>query len=127
MDIDTQVIPTKNEHVNVQILYRKIIYKGEPNMKLSMLEQETTILFNRAEKEAIVYTHEPALKRKLAAMAKENADIHLIKTDGSSVEYTIPKKLVSIRKPIKKKTLAEEGKQGFSDKFLQKGNQEWKK
>lgn len=89
-------------------------------MKLSLLEQETIILYNRAENEATVYTHEPTLKRKLAEMEKGNNDVQLIRADYGSVEYTIPKKLVSIRKPMKKKTMTEEEKQHFSEIFRKK-------
>ena len=85
--------------------------QGENSIKLSLAEQETIILWDRAGEEATVYTHEPTLKRRLAEIEKLTESVKLTKADGGSVEYTIPKKLVGIRKPAKKKILSSEEKQ----------------
>lgn len=71
-------------------------------MKLSLTEQETIIRYDRAGKEALVYTFEPSLKRKLATMAEAFEDVKFLNSDNGSVEYMLPKNLITIRKPHKK-------------------------
>ncbi len=88
-------------------------------MKLSLDEQETIIIWDRAKQEATVYTHEPALKRKLAEMKKVCPDVILEREDNGSVEYTIPKKLITIRKPQKKKALSADEKRTIADRLSQ--------
>jgi len=80
--------------------------------KLSLLEQETIILFNREEKEADVYTHEPRLKKKLDKLCKTSPDVFVKREDNGAggITYTLPKKLISIRTPRAKKVLSEEEK-----------------
>ena len=71
-------------------------------MELTKQERETIINFNEAEKEADVYTHNTALRRKLEALAREYPDdCRLARTyrDGEAVEYTVPKSWVYIRRP----------------------------
>lgn len=69
-------------------------------MKYTLEEQETTILWDRANPEAIVYTYEPSLKRKLAELEHILPDkVMKINEEDGSVEYRIPKELVSIRRP----------------------------
>lgn len=92
-------------------------------MKLSLEEQETIIRYDRATKEATVYTHEPALKRKLADIAESCAGVVLVACDDGSVEYTIPKKLITIRKPQKKRTLSADEKQSIADRLSQRRNE----
>ncbi len=93
-------------------------------MKLSLDEQETIIRWDRAKQEATVYTHEPALKRKLAEMKKVCPDVILEREDNGSVEYTIPKKLVAVRKPPKKRSLSSEEKQAITDRLSQSRKEE---
>lgn len=83
--------------------------------KLSLLEQETIILFNREEKEADVYTHEPSLKKKLDNLCKTSPDVFVKREDNGvgGITYTLPKKLISIRTPREKKTLSEEQKKAL--------------
>lgn len=83
--------------------------------KLSLLEQETIILFNREEKEADVYTHEPSLKKKLDKLCKTSPDVFVKREDNGAggVTYTLPKNLISIRSPREKKTLSEEQKKAL--------------
>lgn len=92
-------------------------------MKLSLEEQETIIRYDRATKEATVYTHEPALKRKLADIAESCTGVALVACDGGSVEYTIPKKLITIRKPQKKRALSADEKQAIADRLSQHRNE----
>lgn len=83
--------------------------------KLSLLEQETIILFNREGKEADVYTHEPSLKKKLDNLCKTSPDAFVKREDNGAggVTYTLLKKLISIRTPREKKTLSEEEKKAL--------------
>lgn len=92
-------------------------------MKLSLEEQETIIRYDRATKEATVYTHEPALKRKLADIAESCAGVVLVARDDGSVEYTIPKKLITIRKPQKERALSADEKQAIADRLSQRRNE----
>lgn len=69
-------------------------------MKLSLEEQETIIRWDRKESVAIVYTFEPSLKRKLSELEHQFPDkVQFTCEDNGSVEYTLPKELISIRKP----------------------------
>ena len=69
-------------------------------MKLSLEEQETIIRWDRKDGAAIIYTFEPSLKRKLQILEHQFPDkIQFTCEDNGSIEYIIPKELVSIRKP----------------------------
>ena len=64
--------------------------------KLSLIEQETIICFNRAEKCAEVYTYDPKIKKKLKQLSEmSEADITAMGEDGS-VTYKVRKELISI-------------------------------
>lgn len=68
-------------------------------MSLSRIEQETIISFNEDEKQASVYTCNPALKRKLTELAESRPeDCKLLREypDEVGVEYQIPKKWVKV-------------------------------
>lgn len=67
-------------------------------MSISRLEQETIINFNEAEPMATIYTHNGALKRKLAKLAEERpADVrHFRSFPEGAEEYTVPKKWVRV-------------------------------
>lgn len=68
-------------------------------MSLSRIEQETIISFNEDEKQANVYTCNPALKRKLAGLAESRPeDCKLLREypDGIGAEYQIPKRWVKV-------------------------------
>ena len=67
-------------------------------MNLSRQEQETIILFNEAEQEATVYTHNKALQRRLDGFCTENPRCTLEKMDGSAKTYKVPKKYISVRR-----------------------------
>lgn len=83
--------------------------KGSDKMGFSLEEQETIILYDRAHSQATIYTFEPSLKRKLKEMAKLFPDKVILESeDNGSVEYIVPKNLVSVRKP---RTLSDETKE----------------
>ncbi|WP_294457091.1 hypothetical protein [uncultured Allofournierella sp.] len=67
-------------------------------MSISRLEQETIINFNEAEPMATIYTHNGALKRKLAKLAKERpADVrHSRSFPEGAEEYVVPKRWVRV-------------------------------
>ena len=67
-------------------------------MSISRLEQETIINFNESEPLATIYTHNGALKRKLAKLAEERpAEVRRSHSfpEGAE-EYTIPKRWVKV-------------------------------
>ena len=69
-------------------------------MSRTLIEKETIFNFNEGEKEASIYTFNPALKRKLENLAQERPDE--CKPAGSwcppdAVEYLIPKSWIKIR------------------------------
>lgn len=67
-------------------------------MSISRLEQETIINFNEAEPMDTIYTHNGALKRKLAKLAKERpADVrHSRSFPEGAEEYVVPKRWVKV-------------------------------
>lgn len=70
-------------------------------MTLSRYEAETIINYNQEEKTASIYTHDPALMRKLDT-AIENGELITVKREGDGwKEYELPKKFVKVRFPRK--------------------------
>ena len=69
-------------------------------MKLSKYEQETIINFNVAESDAVVFTRDKAVIRKLDALVTEFPEVYkcISETDIDKT-YSMPKKYVSYRKP----------------------------
>lgn len=65
-------------------------------MKLSLLEQETILLYNQAEQTADVYTHDPKLMKKLHQLAEKHPNQIIQK---NSYSFTVPKRCVSVREP----------------------------
>lgn len=65
-------------------------------MKLSLLEQETILLYNQAEATADVYTHDPKLIQKLERLAEKYPEQIMKKDD---LHYIVPKRCVSVREP----------------------------
>ena len=63
--------------------------------KLTLYEKETIILYNQAEKEAEIYTHDPVLIKKL----KEQPNIAKLKSvsDFGGYTFVLPKKELFIR------------------------------
>ena len=69
-------------------------------MRLSRQEQETIINFNAGEQIATLYTHDPAVMRKVDALVTEYPDIFkcIGETDIDKT-YSMPKSRISYRKP----------------------------
>ena len=70
-------------------------------MKLSKYEEETVVLYNKAEATASVYTHDSKLKAKLIRLSEKYPDKIVFNTENSSggVTYTVPKRCVLIKEP----------------------------
>ncbi len=67
---------------------------------LTLEERETIILYNEADDTATVYTHNAALKRKLAGFASASTEAVKEKEDDYAVTYRLPKKWVKINKTV---------------------------
>jgi hypothetical protein len=70
--------------------------------KLSRLEMETIINFNKEEFEAEVYTHESRLIRRLKQFANQCPDLCKFESENEhgGVTYTLPKKYIKIGMPM---------------------------
>lgn len=69
-------------------------------MKLSRYEQEVIINFNATDKEATVYTANPAWAKKMEKLVVEYPDIVKLGWESDvSKTFIIPKKLIKIGKP----------------------------
>lgn len=72
-------------------------------MKLTKLERETIILFNEAEPNAEIYTHNTRLKNRLAAfMEKHPTLVNRKEADAEALSAIIPKNMLTIafRSPL---------------------------
>ena len=69
-------------------------------MKLSKYEQETIINFNAEDKEATLYTRDPAVMRRMDSLVIEFPDVYrcIGETDIDKT-YEMPKSSVTYRKP----------------------------
>ena len=77
--------------------------------KLSKYEQETIINFNVAESDAVVFTRDKSVIRKLDSLVNEFPEVYkCIGETGIDKTYSMPKKYVSYRKP---RRISEELKQ----------------
>ena len=81
--------------------------------RMSMLEQETIILFNRAEEMADAQVYEPSLKRRLEKFCELYTDDFFKSRDNGNGEetYVFPKNLLTVSAPRQKKILTEEQKE----------------
>lgn len=59
----------------------------------SRIEQETTVCFNQAEDDALIWTCSPAHQRKFARMGYKCVGVN-----GEGKMFTVPKKAISFRK-----------------------------
>jgi hypothetical protein len=69
--------------------------------KLSRLEMETVINFNKEEPEAQVYTHEPRLLRRLKQFNRDYPEMCKLEEEnkwGGAI-YSLPKKYIRIGMP----------------------------
>lgn len=63
-------------------------------MKRTRLERETTITFNEAELDAIIWSATPSIQRRMKRIGFKP-----YRKSGDGLWYKVPKKLVQIRKP----------------------------
>ncbi len=70
-------------------------------MNLSNYERETVITYNQEEKNAVIYTHDPALIRKLDLSAENGEAITLLRQGDGWREYELSKKYIKVRFPRK--------------------------
>ena len=77
--------------------------KGDEKMSvLTKYEQETIINFNVAESDAVVFTRDKAVMRKLDALVNEFPEVYkCLKVTDIDKTYSMPKQYVSYRKPRK--------------------------
>ena len=69
-------------------------------MKLSRYEQETIVNYNIGEQNAILYTRDKAVMRKLDTLVADFPDTYkLTGQDEVSKTYSFPKSYISYRKP----------------------------
>ncbi len=67
---------------------------------LTKYEQVTIINFNAGEQEAVVYTRDKTVMRRLDKLSKDYPDIYrIVESDELSKTYSMPKLCVSYRKP----------------------------
>ena len=68
--------------------------------RLTKIEQETVINFNAGEEEAVVYTRDKAVIRKLDSLVIEFPDVYrCLRATDIDKTYSMPKQYVSYRKP----------------------------
>ena len=67
--------------------------------KLTKYEKETIILFNEADDEAIIYTYNAGLRKRLANFSKKHPDLCRLEKscDQGGVSYVLDKSRLSIR------------------------------
>ena len=84
-------------------------------MKLSLYEQETVINYNREDKNATVYTRDPAVMRKLDQLVISFPEVYkcIGETDIDKT-YEMPKSAVNYRKP---RQLSEEQRQAARERL----------
>ncbi len=72
-------------------------------MKLSMMERETVINFNEAERTASVYTHNAALKNQLLELCRTHPEqVRQTAANGwGGLTFELPKKWLKITPPRK--------------------------
>ena len=84
-------------------------------MSLTKAERETIIIFNEAGPNAIVYTHNNQLTRKLIRLAKKYPGmIYPVRPEQhGAVSYIVPRKIITVREPyseIRRKADSERAK-----------------
>ena len=70
-------------------------------MKLSNLEKETIILWNEAERDAEIYTHNPALQQQLRDLCGQYPEQVRLTKEGphGSITVQLPKKWLRVVPP----------------------------
>lgn len=81
-----------------RVVKRKSI-RGGIKVGLSKYESETIINYNDEENDATVYTCNKSLIRRIDALCAKYPEVYrLIKKDKFSKTYTLPKKLIGVKK-----------------------------
>lgn len=62
-------------------------------------ERETSYLYNQEEKDALCYTMDPVLIRKLNVLCEKREDIKLIEMIDGEYRYKFPKKWIKVHPP----------------------------
>ena len=72
-----------------------------PEMERSKLERETIILFNEAEPDAEVYTHNGKLQKRILELCESRPDEASVLRGGSAdgMTFRVPKRWVKIMPP----------------------------
>ncbi|MBQ3378392.1 MAG: hypothetical protein IJG50_00840 [Clostridia bacterium] len=78
---------------------------------LSKYERETVITYNDGEENAVCYTCDKRLMRRLDEMRAKSSTVTLISEDEHTRTYTFPKKLIGVKKP---REISEETKRKLS-------------
>ena len=70
-------------------------------MNLSNLERETICLFNEAESDAEIYTHNPAMQKQLTELCETRPEQVRLTRSGSSggMTFRLPKKWLRVVPP----------------------------
>lgn len=68
-------------------------------MALTLYEQETIINYNREEKTASIFTHDPALIRKCDSLCEKSEAITVLREGEGWKEYTCPKSWIKVKMP----------------------------
>jgi len=68
-------------------------------MKLTLVEQETILLFNEREKTASFYTHNEKLKRQLTELAEQYPQIYKLTESNNcgGLTFEFPKRMLNIK------------------------------
>ena len=84
---------------------------------LTKYEQETIINFNVAETDAVVYTRDKVVMRKLDALVNEFPEVYkCLKVTDIDKTYSMPKQYVKYRKP---RRISEERRKQIKDQMSQ--------
>lgn len=70
-------------------------------MSLTNYERETIFIYNQAERECILCTHDPALVRKMDKFIENGEAITTIASEDGYREYSFTKKAIKVRFPKK--------------------------
>lgn len=70
-------------------------------MSLSNYERETIFLYNQAEENCVLTTHNPALIRKMDKFIENGEAITVLASDDGYREYSFTKKAIKVRFPRK--------------------------
>ena len=86
-------------------------------MRIPNCEKETIITYNEADRNAVVYTCNPAMKRKLKALSESRPDdCKFMRTypDETAVEFEVPKKWVKVSPP---RFVSDETRAAMAERF----------